>query len=177
MRRTLLAPRSGGLSTSLRRVLPLVAIGAAVALSACSTQSPVQTDVPYNAADGVPVHLGPVQLRDLVVVSSGKDKPGVLSASMSNTSDSEQRVAFALPNASPVFATAPPHSEQRLSDENQVQLESVPVPPGGVVTLTVQSPSAPAAVVVVPVLTPAGYYATLAATAQPTSSPTTGATP
>jgi hypothetical protein len=149
-------------------------VGAALALSACQTQSPVQTDVPYVAADGVPVSLGAVQLRDLVVISSGKDKPGVLSASMSNTSDTKQNVAFALPNSTPVFTTAPPHSQQRLSDGSQLQLPSVPVPPGGVVTLTVQSPNAPTAVVYVPVLPPNGYYATLGATAAP--APTT-ATP
>jgi hypothetical protein len=181
MRRTPLAPRTGGLTTSLRHVFPVAALGAALALSACSTQSPTQTNVSYNAADGVPVDLGDVQLRDLVVISSGKDKPGVLSAALINTGASEQRVAFALPNASPVEAVAPPHSEQRLSDGTQVQLASVPASPGDVITLTVQSPNAPAVVVDVPVLSPSGYYATLGATAAPaqstTSSPTTTATP
>jgi hypothetical protein len=50
------------------------------------------------------------------------------------------------------------------------------VNPGDVITLTVQSPAAPAAVVVVPVLPAAGYYSTLAPTAVPTS-PSTTATP
>jgi hypothetical protein len=179
-RRTSLAPHSGGRPTSprpsLRRLLPVAAVGAALALSACQTQSPIQTDVPYVAADGVPVDLGAVQLRDLVVISGGKDKPGVLSAAVSNTSGQAQRIAFSLPQAQPVYAEAPAYSERRLSDASQVQLPDVPVSPGDVVTLSVQSPSAPAVVVVVPVLSASGYYASLGPTAAPTTSTAT-ATP
>lgn len=179
-RRTPLAPRSGGRFTSprpsLRRLVPVAVAGAALALSACQTQSPVQTDVPYVAADGVPVDLGSVQLRDLVVISGGKDKPGVLSAAVSNTSGEAQRLSFALPQGQPVYAEAPAHSERRLSDATQVQLPAVPVNPGDVVTLSVQSASAPAVVVVVPVLKASGYYASLAPTATPAASPTATAT-
>ena len=181
-RRTPLAPRSGGRSTSprpsLRRILPVAVAGAALALSACQTQSPIQTDVPFVAADGVPVDLGAVQLRDLVVISGGKDQAGVLSASVSNTSGEAQRIAFALPQAQPVYAEAPAHSERRLSDATQVQLPAVPVSAGDVVTLSVQSQSAPPVLVVVPVLAASGYYATLSPTAPPaTSTATATATP
>ena len=167
-RRTLLAVSPTGVRRSSRRLLPLVALGAAVALSACQTQSPIQTDVPYDPADGVPVHLGPVQLRDLVVVSTGKDKAGVLSASMSNTSGDALKVDFQLQQGGSASATAPAHSEVRLSGDQQVQLPSVPASPGDVVTLSVKSGTAPEALVVVPVVKAAGYYAHLAATQAPT---------
>lgn len=175
MRRTPLAARSAGRPSSLRRLLPVAALGAALALSACQTQSPIQTDQAYAPADGVAVDLGSVQLRDLVVISSGKDQPGVLSASVSNTSNDIQRLAFALPQAQPVYARAAANSETRLSGVSQVQLPSVPVSPGDVVQLTVQSPTAPAAVVTVPVLPASGYYATLAPTAVPSATTTTAA--
>ena len=182
-RRTPLAPRSGGRSTSprpfLRRLLPVAVAGAALALSACQTQSPIQTDVTYVPADGVPVDLGTVQLRDLVVISGGKDKAGVLSASVSNNSGQAERIAFALPQAQPVYAEAPAHSERRLSDATQVQLPAVPANAGDVVTLSVQTPSTPAVLVVVPVLPASGYYASLAPTLAPATAatPTTTATP
>ena len=172
MRRTPLAARSAGRPSSLRRLLPVAALGAALALSACQTQSPVQTDEAYAPADGVAVDLGTVQLRDLVVISTGKDKPGVLSASVSNTSGESQRIAFALPQAQPVYAQSAANSETRLSEGSQVQLPSVPVSPGDVIKLTVQSPNAPAAVVTVPVLPASGYYATLAPTAVPSTTAT-----
>jgi hypothetical protein len=173
MRRTPLAPRSGGRTTSLRRLLPVAAVGIAVALSACQTQSPIQTDVMYAPADGVPVDLGAVQIRDLVVVGEAKDKAGVLTGSLVNTSGDAQRVAFALPNGQPVFAEAPPHSEQRLSEGSQLQLPALPAAPGGVITLSVQSPGAPTTVVDVPVLSANGYYASLS----PTGAGATSATP
>jgi hypothetical protein len=176
MRRTLLAPRNGGRSTSLRRLLPVAAIGAALALSACQTQSPIQTDVTYDPADGVPVDLGAVQLRDLVVISEAKGQTGVLSAAASNSGSSSTRIAFALANGSPVYAEVPAGSQERLSGSTQVQLPSVPVAPGDVVKLTVQSPDAPAAVVDVPVLPPKDHYATMSPTTAPTTSTSSSST-
>jgi len=170
MRRTLLAPSNGGRSTSLRRLLPAAAIGAALALSACQTQSPIQTDVTYDPADGVPVDLGAVQLRDLVVISNAKGQAGVLSAAASNSGSSSTRIAFALASGSPVYAEVPAGSQERLSGSTQVQLPSVPVAPGDVVKLTVQSPDAPAAVVDVPVLPAKDHYATMSPTTAPTTS-------
>ncbi|MEO5980742.1 MAG: hypothetical protein ABIQ13_00355 [Pedococcus sp.] len=172
MRRTPLAARSAGRPSSLRRLVPVAALGAALALSACQTQSPIQTDASYAPADGVAVDLGSIQVRDLVVISSGKDQPGVLSGSVSNSSADAQRIAFALPQGQPVFAESAAFSQARLSEGTQVQLLSVPASPGGVIKLTVQSATAPAAVVTVPVLPASGYYATLAPTSMP-STPTT----
>jgi hypothetical protein len=180
-RRTPMAPRSGGHfpspRTTLRRLVPVAVAGAALVLSACQTQSPIQTDVPYVAADGVPVDLGSVQLRDLVVISGGKDKAGVLSASVSNSGSEAQRISFALPQGQPVYAESPAYSERRLSDASQVQLPDVPVSAGDVVTLSIQTPTAPAVVVVVPVLKPSGYYASLGPTSAPSPTSTATATP
>ena len=185
MRRALQAPSPSGRSTTTRRplraLLPLAALGAALALSACQTQSPIQTNVSYVPSDGVPADLGAVQLRDLVVISSGKDQPGVISGAMSNSGSSDARVGFATDSGQAVYASAQAHSQLELSGpgESQVQLASVPAP-GDVVRLTVQTSSAPAVVVWVPVLSPRGYYATLAptsSTSSPSSSTTSTATP
>lgn len=175
MRRTPLAARSAGRPSSLRRLVPVAALGAALALSACQTQSPVQTDETYSPADGVAVDLGTVQVRDLVVISSGKGQPGVLSASVSNTTAAAQRIGFALPQGQPVFSQSAAYSQASLSETSRVQLASVPVSPGDVVRLTVQSPTAPAVVVTVPVLPASGYYANLAPTPTPSATATTPA--
>ncbi len=166
MRRTLLAPPTDGRavpSARLARLLvPVAVVGASLAMSACQTQSPVQTEASYNPADGVPVDLGAVKLRDLVIISSGKGKPGVLVASMSNTGNSEQRIMFqGGGSATPVYASAPANSVEQLSGKSPVQLPSVPVAPGDTLQMTVQTPTAPAVAVVVPVISPHGYYATI----------------
>lgn len=174
IRRTPQAARVTPRLTPLRCLFPLVMVGAAVALSACQTQSPMQTNYTYNPADGVPVDLGAVQVRDLVVVSSGQGKPGVLSGSISNTGNDTARVAFALPNAQPVYTEAKPHAQESLAAGSaQVQLPTVPVAPGGVVTLTVQAPQAPTAVVTVPVLSANLYYATISPSGNASSTTTT----
>ena len=106
----------------------------------------------------------------------GKGQPGVLSASVSNTSGTAERIAFAAQDAQPVFAEAKAYAQERLSGATQVQMPAVPAAPGDVVTLTVQSANAPAVVVVVPVLPPSGPYATMAPTGAPTAAtPTTPA--
>src|SRR4051812_37295651 len=102
MRRTPLTARSAGRPSPLCRLVPVALLGAVLAVSACQTQSPVQTDASYSPADGVGVDLGVVQVRDLVIISAGKDKPGVLSGAVSNTSGEKQRLAFALPQSQPV---------------------------------------------------------------------------
>jgi hypothetical protein len=153
--------------------------GAALVLSGCQTQSPIQTDEVYMPADGVGVVLGPVQVRDLVVVSGGKDKPGTLSGAVSNSSGESQRIGFALPDGQPVFAEVGPHAQQRLSGTTQVQLPSVPAEAGSMVNLTVQTQSAPAVVTMVPVVAPNLYYQTVSPTtaaSTTTTSPATGAT-
>jgi hypothetical protein len=175
MRRSLLTARPAGRPSPLRRLLPVAFVGAALALSACQTQSPIQTDVTYQPADGVPVDLGPVQLRDLVVVGSGKDKAGVLAGAMSNSGAQAEQVSFALENSQPVSTTSPAHSQQSLSSESQVQLPSVPVNPGDVVQLSVSTATSPAQIVTVPVVPANHYYATLSPTAAPSA--TTSTTP
>jgi len=169
------APAGSPLRPS-RLVLGVAAAGAALALSACQIQSPVQTDEVYMPADGVGVELGAVEVRDLVVVSGGKDQPGTISGALSNSSGESQRVGFALPNSEPVFVEAKPYAQERLSGTTQLQLPSVPAEPGATIQLTVQSQSAPAEVVTVPVLPPTGYYETASPTAAP-SATTTTATP
>ena len=78
------------------RALAAVLVGA-LALSACQTQSPVQTDVPYQPADGVAVNLGAVQARDLVVVTGGKDAGRRPVGSLINTGGDPVTVTFSLP--------------------------------------------------------------------------------
>jgi hypothetical protein len=177
MRRTLLAPPTGDRTTAtarlVRGLLPVTVLGAALALSGCQTQSPIQTRFPYLPSDGVPVDLGAVQLRDLVIISSGKDKPGVIVASMSNSGNTEEQVGFASSSAQQVYTSSPAHSVQPLSGQHPIQLSSVPVAPGDVVRLTVETPAAPAVVVYVPVLLPQGYYATISPTDVPSSATST----
>ena len=78
------------------RVLTGATISVAVlALSGCQLESPIQTNVPYQPADGVAVDLGDVQVRDLVIVTDAKGGVGTLSGLVVNKSAEPVTVTFA----------------------------------------------------------------------------------
>jgi len=159
-------------STRLRRLAPLAVVGAALFLTGCQTQSPVQTDVAYVPADGVPVDLGEVQIRDLVVIADKKGGPGILSGSVVNTGGTNEQVSFAGEGGQPVSVASTAYQVERISEKTPVQLPSVSAGPGDMVTLNVRTGAAGTAVVLVPVIPPQGYYETLRPTQAPTQSPT-----
>jgi hypothetical protein len=126
--------------------------------------------VPYIPADGVPVDLGVVQIRNLLVVADEENGPGVLSGQVVNNGDDSAQITVATEGGAPVTITAPPRQVQRISGTSQVQLSSVPADPGGIVTLTIQTPTSGANIVQVPVLPAIEYYETLKPSAAPTGS-------
>lgn len=163
MRRTPLSPLVS------RRLAPLAAIGAAIALAGCQTQSPIQTDVPYQPADGVAVDLGSVQIRNLVVIADAKGGPGVLSGAVVNRGGTSERITIASEGGTPVTLEASAYQAESISQDSPAQLASVPVAPGDVLTLTVQSERSGINVVQVPVLPATGYYETFKPSEAPAS--------
>ena len=93
-------PLSTGSRGSGRRpaaALAAVLVGSSIALAACQTQSPVQTDVPYQPADGINVNLGTVDARGLVLVTAAKGAAGVVVGSLINNSRDPVTVTFLTP--------------------------------------------------------------------------------
>jgi len=138
--------------------------------------SPTQTQRSYAPADGVPVSVGPVQARDLVLVAAQKDAAGVLSGAVINTGDQPVTVSFMTrEQAESPAGTSGGGPSIQLNAREQKRLsqvlDRVPVIPGamtGVVLVTDKG----RALVNVPVLPPQGYYATLTPSAAPSGSPT-----
>ena len=151
-------------ATTLARTLATTVASAAL-LSGCQVMSPIQTTVPYQAANGVAVDLGAVQIRDLVVVSRAKGEAGTLSGMVVNTSAQPVTISFAAGAAGDsVLAQAPADKQARLSGvagTAPVTLPNVDAAPGGIVRLTVSTPAGGASEVSVPVLLPDGIYANI----------------
>ena len=150
------------------------ALAGALALSGCQSFSPVQTIAPYQSADGVAVDLGDVQIRDLLVVSSAKGSPGVLSGMVLNNGAEPVTVTFTAGAGGGSAQTQIPAGDQtRLSGvegATSVTLPAISVAPGAVIKVTVSTPAGGAPEVSVPVLLPEGYYATITpAPGQPTA--------
>ncbi len=135
--------------------------------------NPVQTDNYYQASDGVPVDMGSVTIRGLVIVSDAEGQPGTLVGSLVNSGADPAEVSVTTEGLSaPLLIAAPAYSSTSLSTAGQIVLPSVSVRPGDVLQLQIGTQSSGANVVEVPVLPAREYYAPYAPTATPTATPT-----
>ena len=171
-------PKIAGLKgTPVTPVLGAAALaGVVLALSGCQAFSPIQTDVPYQPADGVAVDLGNVQIRDLVVVVAARGGVGTLSGLVVNKSTEPVTVTFTTGPGVDGSAKAlvPAAGQTRLSGvegTKPVTLPSVAAAPGDMIKVIVSTPDAGAPEVSVPVLLPTGYYASLTPPPVPTTTP------
>ena len=81
----------------------LVAGSAVLALlgaTGCSATSLQATTLEYAASDGIVENVGPVQLRNILIITSGEGEPGTLLGTMFNESDSPVQVSIDAGNES-----------------------------------------------------------------------------
>ncbi|MFV0463295.1 MAG: hypothetical protein ACK5MP_08905 [Nostocoides sp.] len=163
----------GPRSARLRAATVALAIASTAFVGGCSMLSPVQTDANYQPADGVSVDLGPVTVRNLVVVSEAKDAPGTLTGNIANPTAEAVTVEFAGANGASASYEIPARTSKDMSASgSEVPLNTVPVAPGDMMNFTVTTSVAGTATVDVPVLGGnQSYYKTLVPSAAPTSNP------
>ena len=154
-------------------VLTMSLAGFTVAAAGCSLASPKVIATPYTAADGANADLpvgdhGSVQLRNFLLVSSAKGKPGVLvGAVTTDGADPVQlQVAVVDPTGNSVLGqtsiTARPGELTQIGPAGTaaVQVPNVPLPPGSTLTVHVQAGSG-GRDFAVPVLAPQNQYASI----------------
>ncbi len=136
------------------------AAAASLLVSGCAVFSPVQTDEPYIPADGVPLDIQGLSLRNLAVVTTTAGGDGVLVGQVVNETSSAVDVLFGIQGGAPASAptTVAAYSGDTISDSaEQVQL-TISQPAGAMVMLTVTTREAGANVVNVPVLLDNRFY-------------------
>lgn len=156
--------RYAGPVISTRRALAALTLAGSLLVTAgCATMSPVQTDVPYQAADGVNLTLSKdYDVRSLLVVGGDKEGgPGRISGQFVNNTGRTATVTFATADGATVEADAPAGSTN-LADED-LTLSSVPGKAGDLVTITI-SVEGSNDVLQIPLLEPTGVYQDLAPT-------------
>jgi hypothetical protein len=145
--------------------LRLAAVAAvALIVSGCGVLAPVSTDEPYIPADGVPLSIPGMDLRNLGVVTSAEGGSGVLIGQLVNTTDTATSVSFGIQGGDAAATTVivPANSGETISDaSNQVTLDALPAPAGSMLILTVTTREAGENVVQVPVLLDDEYYSGL----------------
>ena len=159
-------------------VLAAVGVGTALALGACSTQSPAQTTVAYQPADGIDVDLGAVQARGLVLVSAAKGAAGVLIGSLINSGSDPVTVTFLTAEQAQGTTSTGPTMQLKGNEQlpiDGIQFPSVPVAPGDLTNIVLQTKAGGQVFANVPVLLPDGYYSSSTPTAVPTTATATTA--
>ncbi len=148
-------------------VLRLFAASAAALLvSGCAVFSPVQTNEPYIPADGVPLTIPGLSLRNLAIVTGESGGTGVLIGQVVNESGKAVDVSFGIEGGASAsgITTVAAYSGDTISDSaSRVEIPSLPQPAGSMVTLTVTTAEAGQNVVKVPVLLDNRFYTGLLA--------------
>lgn len=176
--------------TSRRPTAAALALGLAtlaMVASGCSLASPT-VDATYAAGDGTNADLDDVKLRNFLVVSQARGKPGVVLGAVTTTGAQPVQVhlsVFAADLRTPLgegSVTARPGQLTTVGTgegATAVQLKEVPVQPGSILTLRAVTDSG-GTNLRVPVLLQEQQYGTITPSADPATSvsarpsPTTG---
>ena len=152
MARVLPFRRSG--SRSSLTAVPLLTL-AAVSLAGCSAVSPITSKQPYNASDGVRAELGSdLVAQNLLVISAAQGEPGALIGGMTNKGSEDASVTLAADGASDAMIEVPAGTTVLFGSDNDaaLELDQVSVAPGGVLPVTISTPSGGIEKLSIPVL-------------------------
>jgi len=148
---------------------------AALALAGCSAVNPITTNVPYSPSDGIRVELGDaLSAENLLVISAAKGEPGALIGGLTNGGTDDARVTIAADGTNTVTVHVPAGVTVLLGTEADaaLSLDSVDVPPGAVLPVTISTPAGGSQSVSIPVLDGSfAQYATLVPTPSATPTP------
>ncbi len=183
------------MNRSTRRTTVAATVGAPVAalvlaLSGCVAWTPQTAASPYEAGDGSNAQvggrgeIGGIKLRNFLLVSEEEGAPGVLVGGILNETGEPVQVQLQVQPAA-AGVDQPTILAQRTVDTRpdvltqvggngtvQIQVPSVPLPPGALLSLVVQTPLGGTRMSL-PILPPAGAYSVITPTAaSPSPSPT-----
>jgi len=72
-----------------KMALAAAALGVGMLTSGCGYTNPQQTSEQYQSSDGIIADLGPLQLRNILIISTGEDQPGRLIGAVYNSSSQD----------------------------------------------------------------------------------------
>jgi hypothetical protein len=86
--------RSTAMNRAQRGKLALTAaaLGVGLLASGCGYTNPQQTSEQYQSSDGIITDLGPLKLRNFLIISSGEDQPGRLIGAVYNSSSQDVKL-------------------------------------------------------------------------------------
>ena len=172
--------RSTAMNRAQRGKLALTAaaLGVSLLTAGCGYITPQQTSHQYSASDGIRADLGPLQLRNILIVSNGEDKPGRLIGAVYNSSSKDVKLTVNGAKGSQTEVPVKANSHTLLNeDSDEAILSTSGGKPGSLVDVKIsENGTNVTSTVKVPVLdgTLEEYKEYLPATSTPT--PSTSAT-
>lgn len=134
-----------------RPALALGVAGLALALAACS---PITTTDPYAASDGIRAQVGDLEVLNLMIVAEEEGAPGLLLGAASSSALEESSLTLAsIDGELEIFV--PLDAGQTVNfytEDDGLEIESVPVPPGANLQMTLTDAAGETVEVYVPVL-------------------------
>ena len=170
--------------TRRRPAALMLAAAALVGVLAGCGLSPIQTTIAYDPSDGVSASVGDVQVRNLLVVGSSADAPGIVSGVLLNGGTAAVTVTLASGTSAPVPVDVPAGGSVQLGATGAdpaattapgtpgraiARLSAVGAPAGAVIAVTLTSAGGGTTTVQVPVVPPTNQYASLTPSAAPPS--------
>ncbi len=153
---------------SRRGLLALTLAGSLPALTACALTSPASTQTNYQPGNGVSAQVGDVEARDLVVVGTEGGDALVTGALVNNGSKDATVTIETKGQPQPVRVVVSPGALITLGNgenETYVVVGNLSAPAGGLLDVTLSTPSGGQVVTGVPVLPPILEYTTVTPTA------------
>lgn len=110
-----------------------------LSVTGCGYINPQQTSEQYSASDGTRTDLGPLQLRNILIVSEGEDKPGRVVGAVYNTSSKDVVLTISGAAGSQARVPVKQNSYTLLNDSTpEAVLSSTGGKPGTVVEVTIR---------------------------------------
>ncbi|TLM81239.1 hypothetical protein FDW83_16975 [Pseudarthrobacter sp. NamE2] len=72
--------------------LTAAALGVGLLASGCSVNNSQQTTAQYQQSDGINTEVGPLELRNMMIVSAGEDQPGRVIGAVYNSSSEDVKL-------------------------------------------------------------------------------------
>lgn len=96
--------------------LTAAALGVGLLTAGCGYITPQQTNHQYSASDGIRADLGPLKLRNILIVSSGDDQPGRVIGAVYNSSSQDVKLTMKGAEGSQTEVSVKANSSTLLND-------------------------------------------------------------
>ncbi|GAB3272684.1 hypothetical protein [Arthrobacter pigmenti] len=130
-------------SRKRRAALATIAAVAMLSVTGCGYVTKQATTIEYAASDGVNGEVGPLELRNMLVIAADADQPGRVTGAVYNNSDEEVELTMAGPDGGQTQLTVPANG-QYLIDNNAPPeiIEPAGAKPGAMSLLTFETSGA-----------------------------------